>query len=532
MAIENFTSNQVNEQLDRILSAEIFQNSKTLTQFLRFVVEETLQGRARDLKEYTIAVKVLAKKSGFNPQADPVVRIHAGRLRRNLNEYYIGAGKDDEIVISIPKGTYIPEFNSRSVSGSPAISFSDNHNHVIRKKPTIAVLPFRNNSPAPANNNAVFFEDGLSDQLSTELARYSELSVVSYYSCRSIADRITDVREAGLVLDAKYILTGSVQSNAKQLRVRVQMVVSETREQLWAGSYERKSTVLDLFEIQDDIVTKVLSQVTGYYGAIFRDITKIPPNTNIEDLKIYDAIFWYYHFVNETNEDIYHKAIAAMRHAVAIGPEYALGWAVLGEIFVAGYFMGYNTAGVNDPLAESITCGRKAVKLDPLCQHGYQTLGLAYLFSQNKAETLRIVNEWTKIKPSASGIMGAMGFFLICCGEYEQGMKMMDESIQLNPYYQWWFNGGISFYYYYKEQYEEAIYWAEKINMPHIPWEWLFKTASLAELNRMDEAQRCCTQIKTHFPFLVDMMDVYVNAFMLDKVLTKKIREALRKAGI
>ena len=68
----------------------------------------------RDLKEYTIGVQALKKEADFNPQIDSIVRIHAGRLRRVLKEYYYEEGKDDPIVISIPKGSYAPNFKLSS----------------------------------------------------------------------------------------------------------------------------------------------------------------------------------------------------------------------------------------------------------------------------------------------------------------------------------------------------------------------------------------------------------------------------------
>lgn len=523
----NLTPAQVIEQLDRILASDVFTSSNALSQFLKFVVEETLAGQGTQLKEYTIGVKVLSKKASFNPQSDPIVRIHAGRLRRILNEYYNTAGANDPLVITIPKGGYVPMFSDKVVpdDASPVVN---NQEIIIRKRITVAVLPFRNISEL---NSAVFFADGLGDQISTELSSYPELSVVSYYSCSKIADKISDVKEAGMLLDAKYILTGTVQNDSKQLRVRVQLILSETREQLWTGSYERKSTVHDFFEIQDQIVRKVISQTAGHFGVILRDASKIPFKKNIEDLKIFDAIFWYYHFVNEVGEDIYHKAVNTLQYSVNTDPEYALGWAVLGEIFIGGYFMGYKTVNVDNAAEEALKCGRKSVKIDPLCQHAYQTMALANLFLHNRAECMNVINEWSNITPAATGIAGGIGACLIFAGEYERGIKMLDESVHLNPYYQWWFNGGLSFYYFKKEMYDDAIYWAEKMNMENVPWELLIKTASFAEMNNMEEAKQNCVKLKQQFPYIENILEPYVNAFLLDTALTKKIYDAVMKVN-
>ncbi len=524
----NFTSGEVIKQLERILSAEVFINSNALSRFLRFVVEETLAGNATQLKEYTIGINVLSKTSRFSPKVDPIVRIHAGRLRRALYEYYATGGKNDPVVISIPKGSYVPVF-SEWISSDNTEQNSNQPEIIVRKKPSVAVLPFKNNS---IDAEAVFFADGLGDQISTELASYPDLSVISYYSCRSIADKVVDIKEAGLLLDAKYILTGTVQSDSNQLRVRVQLVLSETREQLWANSYERKNTVHDFFEIQDEIVWKVINQTAGQFGAILRHASNLLYKNSIDDLKVFDAIFWYYHFVNDIKEDIYKRSIAALQYSVKVDPGYALGWAVLGEIYVAGFFMGYKTDNVENVIEEGLKCGKTALKIDPLCQHAYQTIALANLFLQNKPECMKAINDWSNIKPGAAGIMGGIGACLIFAGEYERGMKLLDDSVHLNPYYQWWLNGGISFYYFKNEAYEDAIYWAEKMNMPHVPWELLIKTAAFSELNNIDEAKQCATQLRQRFPYIDNIMEAYLNAFLFDKTLTKKIYTAILNVQI
>jgi TolB-like protein/Tfp pilus assembly protein PilF len=515
----NFAPEQIREQLDKILSTDIFESSVVLSHFLKFIVEETLAGHENELKEYTIGIKALSKKVGFNPQNDASVRIHAGRLRRLLHEYYYNKGKSDTIVISVPKGTYIPEFTNQVKSDSETVSIQ-NHVPVNLNKISIAVLPFRIISP---ETPSIFFADGLGDYISTELTRYSDLVVISYYSCRNIAEKITDVREAGLILDAKYILTGTVQYENHRLCVRAQLAKSITREQIWAHAYEKQCTVSELFSLQDEIVRQIISHTAGHYGAIFRDVVKLPGKKNIESPEIYNSIFWYYHFVKETTAEIFHKAVPALQQTLKKDPEYALGWAVLAEIYIGGVFIAIKANGVENPIEESIGYAKTALKIDPLCEHAYQALALSNLFRHSIPEARKAIHEWSKIKPGDSGIMGAMGFCLICCGEYEAGYKMLSDSIHLNPYYQWWYNAGISFYYFHKEEYEEAIYWAEKMNMPHIPWELLLKTASLAEMNQMDAAKHHASQIKERFPDLQAILKEYVGAFLQDEKLVNRL---------
>jgi hypothetical protein len=101
---------EVRAALARLIASGALGKSGQLAHFLTYVVEETLAGRAERIKAYTIAVDALGRDARFDPQADPIVRVEAGRLRRALESYYATAGRDEPIVIELPRGSYIPVF--------------------------------------------------------------------------------------------------------------------------------------------------------------------------------------------------------------------------------------------------------------------------------------------------------------------------------------------------------------------------------------------------------------------------------------
>ena len=109
------SADDVRAELDRLLSSGRFQASERRRAFLRYIVEETLAGRADRLKGYAIAVTIFGRDETFDPQTDPVVRLEARRLRRDLDSYYVDAGSHDAVRISIPKGSYVPRFERHEV---------------------------------------------------------------------------------------------------------------------------------------------------------------------------------------------------------------------------------------------------------------------------------------------------------------------------------------------------------------------------------------------------------------------------------
>ena len=107
--------------VERILASEGFRSSDRLTQFLRFVVDESLAGG--HLKEYSIGVAVYNRPESYDPRVDATVRVEAGKLRQRLREYYETEGRADPLLITIPKGGYAPVFQHRDAeTPAPAVA--------------------------------------------------------------------------------------------------------------------------------------------------------------------------------------------------------------------------------------------------------------------------------------------------------------------------------------------------------------------------------------------------------------------------
>src|SRR5690348_6191683 len=213
--MEVSTSDKVRDQLGRILASSQLSGSSVLSEFLNYIVHETLEGRGNELKEYTIGVHALRKDPDFNPQLDSIVRIHAGRLRRALKEYYYEEGLNDPILIVIPKGSYVPLFEQRAADGSSPFpeaesekrsdreknpQFDPNYAPVLNEavnlnyRPSVAVLPFRKNG---TEDTLEYFVKSIGEFLCTELTHFDNLKVMSYYSADIVQSWPADIRKIG-----------------------------------------------------------------------------------------------------------------------------------------------------------------------------------------------------------------------------------------------------------------------------------------------------------------------------------------------
>lgn len=100
-------------ELNAVLSSEIFQRAPTLAQLLSYVCGKYFSGQSGQIKEYSIAVEAFGRPADFDQKKDSIVRVEAHRLRKRLREYYETEGRDHEIRIELPLGTYVPQFTRR-----------------------------------------------------------------------------------------------------------------------------------------------------------------------------------------------------------------------------------------------------------------------------------------------------------------------------------------------------------------------------------------------------------------------------------
>lgn len=104
---------EIRQDLARVLESSPFRTSRRYPALLRYVVEKTLQGETEFLKEWTIGIDVFRRDPQYDTNADPVVRIAAGEVRKRLARYYYDSNDKHAIHIELPPGSYIPEFYRR-----------------------------------------------------------------------------------------------------------------------------------------------------------------------------------------------------------------------------------------------------------------------------------------------------------------------------------------------------------------------------------------------------------------------------------
>ncbi len=521
---KHFYIGEINAQLQRVLDFSAFKNSPILSKFLSFIVSETIHHRQQQIKEYSIAINVLNRRVDFNPKGDAVVRIHAGRLRRALNEYYIIQGMNDPVVINIPKGCYVPQFERGDVdkmeAGKPAATAPLNINAVV------AVFPFRTFPQTPEIDHISLM---LGEQLSAELSRFQDISVIGYYSMEMTAKIEQNILEAGKLVAADYIVTGSLHYYEQNIHVLVNLLNVATGEVLMTRTFEGEIQFPRAFEILDDIVKNVVGSVGGYYGIIFQEMVKSPSAKAFNSLNMRQSIYAYYKYQRSYSVENYATAFSMLREVVRDHSNDAACWAMLGELYLNG--IGLGMAGGEEPVAQGYQCVLQALKIDPLCQQAWHTMALARLFRKEQVACRDAALQCIHLNPNNAVMVSGAGFMLICAGYFDEGFLIMEKAVKINPYYPWWINGGFSFYYLHKKDYSAALCWAEKMKSEETFWDPLLKCVALSYLNKKDEAQHQLAKLRQTESLTYRRIKAIISSFMLSEELLEHILLGVKALG-
>ncbi|MCK9452666.1 MAG: hypothetical protein M0Q90_13310 [Bacteroidales bacterium] len=531
--LPDYSKKEILDELDRILTSDLFSRSSVLTNFLKYIVEETLKGNNEELKEYNIAVNALGKSDDFNPQIDAIVRIHAGRLRRLLNEYYMGPGIKDPINIGVVKGTYVPVFRPHLINKSKTETENEtktetnvNTNQVVfsRSKLTLAVLPFRN---LCQDGEYQFFVDGFGEELTRIFSTFEDIAIVAHHSTLRYANTFEDIRVIGSDLGVHYLLNGSVKRSDKQIRVSVGLLETMNGTQIWSKTYTHDLDKDEFIAIQDQIDEDIFSVLSGQYGFILHNTMSVIQHEMDTNLQTFDAILWNYYAQKTHSIKDCQKSRKALEKALQNDPNNVMCLVVLGDTYLFTHSLGY--PNIKDPINEAVKLIKKAIRLAPLSQYAYLIYGWANIYLGNKEEAINALDYSIELGPPSASFNGQLGFALACVGDYKRAKALLHESLALNPYCPWWYYMGFFFVYYQNHKYKEALMYAQKIHVSEDVFvEPLFKAAAMGQLGLIEEA-------KTHVEILTKKFaDILpnLNTFLLDKTLIDEIIEGAKKAGL
>ncbi|WP_367715899.1 hypothetical protein AB2N04_17510 [Nitratireductor sp. GISD-1A_MAKvit] len=285
--------------LETLLENPEFRASDRNRRFLRFVVEETVAGRADRIKAFTIAVDVFGRDASFDATVDPIVRIAAGQLRKSLRDYYAGPGQADPVQISVPLGAYVPVFEKRS-STSAFVQYASRHLTKLRSFAVGAILTvvlasslsafspswLTFASRADRGGPAVLILDNaransinaettqlaamLNDALLLNVGREKAVRSVGLRPKEQLEEAVARVRTVYGERSEVFELLTSVQVEAGEARIYWHLLDSDSREVQISSLAREAFRPKAQGALVESIAAKVAASLFGYKGALAR----------------------------------------------------------------------------------------------------------------------------------------------------------------------------------------------------------------------------------------------------------------------
>ncbi|KAF2333378.1 tetratricopeptide repeat protein [Flavobacterium nitrogenifigens] len=514
-------SDKIYNELENVLKFYSFKNSTLLSNFLRYIVTETIDERQQFIKEYSIAVNALSRPSHFNPHDDAMVRIHAGRLRKLLTEYYSSDGKDNSVIIHVPKGGYVPEFVHNNKMRSPDLPVSTN-----KTSPVITVFPFKTIAHRP---DLEAFSQILSEEISAELSRFQDISVIGHFSSDVIAKINENILEAANLIGADFIITGHIQIISNKLQIRVNLIDSSSGKFILTKLFT-PATLDDGIRIQNEIVKDIVASMGGYYGIIFKEMIKTAPSKIANNSVVLKAICSYHEYHCSYSIENYATALSNLTEAVELAPNYAIVWAMLGEMQLASIALGLDNC--KKTIEKSSHCISKALNIDPNCQQAWYALAIINCFKKDQDNCLAAAEQCLKINPNSSGIASGIGCVLIFAGYFEKGFNLLENATHINPAHPWWINVGYCYYYIHKKEYQKSLYWAEKMDFNETIWDSLLKAVSLSLLSEDAKAKTHLNNLLELQPQTATELKETLSSFMFSDEIVFRIINSLKRIGL
>jgi adenylate cyclase len=523
-------------QLERILGSPGFINSKRPGEFLRYVVEQDLNGQSHAIKQYTIAVEGLGFNDDFNPQTSPAVRILARRLRRALGNYYDSQGSNDPIRIDLPKGTYVPVFktNSNSIHNAkfPYESICSmpamvDPQFAVQDGPSMAILPFEylGNEPEYA-----FFASGISEEIVIALTRFQEFLVVGPLDRDIIRQKHLGPRAIGKEYSVRFLLDGTMRLRGNILRLTTKLTDTLSGRKLWGHmlDYDINRTTFD--QLEHEIVGQIVTTVADNFGVIPRTMAKEVLSHHNDSLSDYAAVLRFHHHVRVLTEKSLTEAIEALEEVVQCNPKHDLALALLGDLISTPYWLGYTDSQYD--LGRATELGKRALALNPNSQPAHTTMAINYYLRFQKAPCLKEIEQVLNLNPNNANYLANSALFLMGLGQWEEGLALIEKAMRWNPHHPGWYHFVPFLYHYYRGEYETALVDANGFNTPDYLWDPLIRTAVLGQLGRQSEAQKASGELLALVPDFELRGRSLIRRMVYSEENSEMLLDGLQKVGL
>jgi adenylate cyclase len=290
-------------------------------------------------------------------------------------------------------------------------------------RPSVAVLPFKNLSDDPSQD---YFSDGITEDVITALGRFSNLLVIAKSASFPFKGSNAAPAEIGRLLDARYLLGGSIRRAGDRLRANVVLTEAATGVHVWSETYDAEFK--DLFAVQDDIARRVVGAAAVKLSRFERERALTKPT---ENLAAYEYVLRGREFLSHPSHDKNEEAIALFQRAIDLDPNYAAAYAALGGSHFEAVVSGW-TEFRQEELDQAETLAQKALALDPTTTSAYRLLAFINMYKRRYDLALGQIDRALEINPSDADSYQMRGTVLVWSGKAAEALPWLESALRFD----------------------------------------------------------------------------------------------------
>jgi adenylate cyclase len=396
-------------------------------------------------------------------------------------------------------------------------------------RPSIAVLPFANIS---GDKDQEYFSDGISEDIITELSRFSELFVIARNSSFQYKNRVVDVRQVGRDLGVRYILQGSIRRDGDRVRISAQLADAVIGTQRWAERYDRQLT--DVFAVQDEVACTITALLAAHVNKaeIERTLNQPPAALQAYDYYLRAADAHAAFFPSFRVADLY-EVRRLLEQCLAIDPNYARACARLSWTYFSAWVEPLDGDYLKPAtLDRAHQLARKAFQLDPNLPEAHSRLGMVLVRRREHSAGIASFERALALNPNFTDF--SIAHSLVLAGEPARAIKAAARHMRLDPFYAPLVPAALGMAHYMLQEYSQALPPLRECaaRAPNMRIGHLWLAVTCAQLDNIKEARAAAAEVLRIEPQWTNLgTGVAIYVFRRPKD-TEHFLEGLRKAGL
>ena len=291
-------------------------------------------------------------------------------------------------------------------------------------KPYLAVLKFLNLS---SNGEQEFLVSGICDDLQSSLSKSRLFNVVARSSSFSFDPNVIDPQQVGRVLNARYIVQGSVRTAGPRIRVSANLVDASVATEIWSDKFDGE--LEDVFDLQDQMAAALTSAIIPEISRAEIARTK---KVRVGDLSAWDHYLQSVQLLQKMTKNTNREAISHLQTVLNLDAEYSSAWAMLCRCHITAVYQLWGKSA-EDELQLAVEASRRAVECDPDNPLGYDAKAAVHVYLREFPEAILSAQTAIKLDPSLTSAYGSLASALAFTGKSKEALDVCFAADHISP---------------------------------------------------------------------------------------------------